>query len=286
MPSPFPGMDPYLEHHSLWKRVHDMLLVMMIEPLQVQLLPRYMAVLEGRLLLRPLDQPGEAAAVHLRLPDVVVTEPRPAATEQGGGVLVAAPPLEATQPQWVEEPDLRIWQSFLEIRTVEDGAVVTVIELLSPWNKSPGEGQHDYRDKQKALLLSSTNLVEIDLLRAGAHTVAVRPHRLPPSDYRICTHRTARRDGFEVISFSVRDPLPRLGIPLRGEEPDVLLDLPAVFTRVYDSGAFFAQVDYSGPPDPPLPAPDAAWARARLPAAAGAAEDARSKSPRRRHSTD
>jgi hypothetical protein len=274
MPSPFPGMDPYLEHHSLWKRVHDMLVVMMIEPLQVQLLPRYMAVLEGRLLLRPLDQPAAPAKFNLRLPDVVVTEPRLGATERGGGVLVAAPPLEATQPLWVEEPELRIWHSFLEIRTVEEGAVVTVVELLSPWNKSPGEGQREYHEKQRAVLLSDTNLVEIDLLRAGAHTVAFRPQSLPPSDYRICIHRVARRDGFEVIPFSVRHPFPRIGVPLRGGERDVLLDLPAVFTRVYDSGAFFAQVDYSGLPDPPLAGPDAAWARDLLPAAAGPAGDA------------
>jgi uncharacterized protein DUF4058 len=261
MPSPFPGMDPYLEARSLWKRVHDMLIVMMLEPLQPLLLPRYIAVLEGRLLLRPLDQPAAETSLKSRFPDVVVEKRLPAPPERGGGgVLVAAPPLEATQSVWVDEPELRTWHSFLEIRSVEDRSVVTVIELLSPWNKSPGEGQHDYREKQRALLLSDTNLVEIDLLRGGSHTVAFRPGSLPPSDYRVCTHRIARRDGFEVIPFSVRDPLPRIAIPLRGEEPDVVLDLPAVFRRVYDTGAFFAQVDYSRPPDPPLSAPDEAWA--------------------------
>src|SRR5262249_31537966 len=56
MPSPFPGMDPYLENHSLWKSVHDSLVYRMLEDLQPQLQPRYLAVLEGRLLLQPLDQ--------------------------------------------------------------------------------------------------------------------------------------------------------------------------------------------------------------------------------------
>ena len=56
MPSPFPGMDPYLENRGLWKSVRDSLVYRMLEDLQPQLRPRYLAVLEGRLLLQPLDQ--------------------------------------------------------------------------------------------------------------------------------------------------------------------------------------------------------------------------------------
>jgi hypothetical protein len=163
-----------------------------------------------------------------------------------------------------EEPDLRIWHTYLEIRDPEDGTVVTVIELLSPWNKSAGQGQEEYRAKQRAMLLSDTNLVEIDLLRAGAHTVAVPPGKLPASDYRICTHRVARPDGFEVIRLGVREPLPRVGIPLRPGEQDVVLDLPTVFRRVYDTGVYHRLVHYREAADPPLTGSDAEWADALL----------------------
>jgi hypothetical protein len=201
-------MDPYLENPKLWKGVHDSLVYRMLEDLQPQLQPKYLAVYEGRLLL---------------------LEPR-------------------------------TWHTYLEIRDAESQEVVTVIEVLSPWNKSPGQGQAEYREKQRALLLSNTNLVEIDLLRGGAHTVAMRHGRRPASDYRICIHRIARPDGFEVIRFGARDPLPRVGIPLRGGGPDVVLDLGAVFNRVYDTGVYGRLASYSAPADPPLDEADAAWA--------------------------
>lgn len=273
MPDPFPGMDSYLEAPHLWKGLHNSLITVMMENLQPQVLPRYVAVTEARLLLQPLDQPPAERQVRLRVPDIAVKETLPAATSpEGGAILVAAPPQEATTPVWVDEPELKIWQLYLEIRARDDGSVVTVIEVLSPWNKSAGEGQRDYRDKQRALLLSESNLVEIDLLRGGAHTVAFRADSVPRSDYRICTHRIARSDGFEVIPFSLRDPLPRVGIPLRPGEPDVVLDLPWVLNRVYDIGAYFARVNYASPPEPPLSPEEAAWARSLLRAAGGMSE--------------
>src|SRR5207245_665405 len=212
MPSPFPGMDPYLESPRLWKGVHDSLVYRMLEDLQPQLQPGHLAVYEGRLLLR----------------------------------------------------ELQTWHTYLEVRDAESQEVITVIELLSPWNKSPGQGQAEYREKQRALLLSNTNLVEIDLLHGGAHTVAVPVDRRPVSDYRICIHRVARPSGFEVIRFGVRDPLPRIGIPLRNGEPDVVLDLGAVFNRVYDTGVYGRLARYAGAADPPLDEADAAWADALL----------------------
>lgn len=222
MPSPFPGMDPYLEARSLWKGVHDGLIYRMMEDLQPQLQPRYVAVLEGRPLLQPLDQPS------------------------------------------LVEPELQIWHSLIEIRDPSNDAVVTVIELLSPWNKSPGQGQEEYRAKQRAVLLSDANLVEIDLLRGPSHTVAVPVGRLQPSDYRVCIHRSARPSGFEVVRFGVRDPLPRIGIPLRAGDADAILDLPTIFERVYDTGAYHRRVDYRRAPEPPFAGPDAAWVEERL----------------------
>lgn len=261
MPSPFPGMDPYLENSKLWKGAHDSLVYRMLEELQPQLQPTYLAVYEGRLILLPLDQPPGPGGFRAGWSDVSIREDTPPDTGPAA-IAVATPPgsVEIAVPEWVEEPELQIWHTYLEIRDADSQEVVTVIELLSPWNKSPGQGQAGYRQKQRTLLLSSTNLVEIDLLRGGAHTVAVARGRRPPSDYQICIHRIGRPAGFEVLRWGVRDPLPRVGIPLRAGEPDVVLDLGAVFQRVYDTGVYGRLARYAGPADPPLEEADAAWA--------------------------
>lgn len=41
MPSPFPGMDPYLEERSLWPDVHQRLIAYISETLQPQIRPKY-----------------------------------------------------------------------------------------------------------------------------------------------------------------------------------------------------------------------------------------------------
>jgi hypothetical protein len=60
---------------------------------------------------------------------------------------------------------------------------------------------------------------------------------------------------------SVRQPLPIIHIPLRGKEPEVPLDLGAVFQAGYDRAAYDMSVDYRKEPQPPLEGEDATWAR-------------------------
>ena len=48
--------------------------------------------------------------------------------------------------------------------------------------------------------------------------------------------------------------------PLAGGDPDVVLNLQAVFNRCYDEGAYVRRIDYRRDPVPPLQAEDAAWA--------------------------
>jgi hypothetical protein len=54
--------------------------------------------------------------------------------------------------------------------------------------------------------------------------------------------------------------LPRVGIPLRPPDPDIVLDLQALFERCYDSGGYADFIDYHRPPVPPLQGSDAEWA--------------------------
>jgi len=50
--------------------------------------------------------------------------------------------------------------------------------------------------------------------------------------------RGARLPVAEVHRWGVRDPLPTLPVPLREPDPDVLIDLAALATRVYDLGRY------------------------------------------------
>lgn len=50
----------------------------------------------------------------------------------------------------------------------------------------------------------------------------------------------------------MQQPLPTVPIPLLPGDPDVLLDLQAAFTAVYDLLGYDLLIDYANPPDVPL----------------------------------
>src|SRR5262249_51489900 len=171
MPSPFPGMDPYLEAH--WRDIHARLVIYASDALQ-GVLPRGLrARVEERVLLETPEGFGD----HPLFPDVRVVEyasRRQTEAQPEAGVAVEEPLLIETETEPVTEP-------FLEIIDRESGnRVVTVIEFLSPSNKSPSPNREQYLRKQGEICSSDTNLVEIDLNRFGTHTLAFPLEHLKP----------------------------------------------------------------------------------------------------------
>jgi hypothetical protein len=138
--------------------------------------------------------------------------------------------------------------------------------VLSPPNKTNGHiGRFQYRRKQEDLLRSSVSLLEIDLLRRGEHTVAAPLAELARRgswDYLVSLHHGGLGLEYDVWPVLLRDPMPRIRVPLAGGDPDLELDLQAVFTRFYDENAYARRIDYRSEPVPPLPATDREWARA------------------------
>ena len=65
----------------------------------------------------------------------------------------------------------------------------------------------------------------------------------------------------ELYPIRLRDRLPRVGIPLLAPDPDAVLDLQAVLEEAWAKGAYGDRVERARPPEPPLAADDAAWAR-------------------------
>lgn len=252
MPSPFPGMDPYLE--QFWRDVHARLVLYTADQLQSRLPGSLRARVEERVVVERGDD--ESRPVY---PDVrVVQRGRGAsAAVAGGGVAVADPIVIRLPPEPMTE-------TFLEIIDVGSGKrVVTVIEVLSPSNKTPGEAQDEYRGKQRELKEAAVSLVEIDLLRSGQHVVSVPQERIPTSGravYKVCVRRGSIPWEHEWYPMPLRERLPAIRIPLRETDVDVPLDLQALIEQSYRNGGYDNDIDYKTDPVPPLEPADAAWA--------------------------
>ena len=247
MKMPFPGMDPYLEHPALWPSFHTRLMVAIASQLRPLIRPRYYAQVEERLVI---EEQGED-----RIPDVAVKKVR----DTGPPIATAL----IDTPLVVETEDRMRREHFVTIHDrYQDMKVVTTIEVLSPTNKTAGPGRRAYRRKQRETLASDCHLVEIDLLRRGTHTLAVREESIqaPPYDYLICVSRSPDRGRFELYPRGLRERLPRIGIPLNPPDADAPLDLQAAVEHVYVEADYVLVVRYDQPCRPRLTATDQQWA--------------------------
>ena len=89
MPSPFPGMDPYLETPDRWRNVHDNLATEIQAQLAPLIRPRYYADQEPRFVY---DTGVDVVTKHQALPDVSVVEhPRPTPLSHSAAAIAPAP---------------------------------------------------------------------------------------------------------------------------------------------------------------------------------------------------
>jgi hypothetical protein len=250
-------MDPWLELPALWLDVHNSLITAIRDDLASRLAPRYYIGVEQHTYVT--SAAGDLAVIR---PDVFIGRtasrkrgPAAAAPETAGagGVVVGEVPVETQFEEW-----------YLEVRLVRTGKLVTVIEVLSPWNKSGGPGRREYLKKRKHIFKTRTSLIEIDLLRDGRPMPFTSPTPVE-SDYRILVSRGASRPRAELYTFGVRQPIPAIPIPLLPKDPEPSLDLNAVLHALYERARFDLRLDYTRPPVPPLPEEVAVWAREILP---------------------
>ena len=127
MPSPFPGMNLYLEQDDVWHDFHERFIPLAATLLGAQLRPRYIVKIDEHIYVHELEAPAQ-----VRLPSVD-----------------------------------RERLSHVVIRDRRDRELVTVLELLSPSNKYVGPDREQYLAKRMELLNSPAHLVELDLLRGG-----------------------------------------------------------------------------------------------------------------------
>ncbi len=254
--NPFPGMNPYLEQSRVWPDVHNDLIAQLRSSLGPQLPPQYRIAIDQRFEIDVAFPVDDADSRNI-VPDLSLTTGR----ANAGGVLVDEPSAPAGGLLVATPAPVRV--TYLEVRQAPTDRVVTVVEVLSPTNKTPGSGRTDYLSKREDILASDVNLVEIDLLRGGEPMPLTTP--VPYCHYRILVSMGWRRPKSYLFPFMVHDPIPKFPLPLLQGVPAPEADLGPLLASMHHTARYNMAVNYDRPP--PRPALDAEtlqWVEARV----------------------
>ncbi len=216
MASPFPGMDPYLEHADLWPAFHHQLITVLYQILLPGLVDRYRARVGYR--RYTTEQALFTSIIH-------------------------------------EEHQ----EEFIEIRQRNEGRLITLLDVVSPANKTTSEGRQAYLDKRREGKASGANLVEIDLVVQGQPMLDYSRENMPDWDYAVTVTRATQPERYEVYTATIQKRLPRFRMPLAGDDRDTVVDLQVAFSRSYDGGTFAQKIDYLRDPVAPLEDADRQW---------------------------
>lgn len=267
--NPFPGMNPYME--KWWSDVHVDLISLIRRALMEELPDELMALSERNITVVDPDDDGKGKAYR---PDVAIYEPDPADRWKFGLPPVWTPPDGGSSVTVAEPVLLKVMEEshrWVEIRS-DTGQLITVIEVLSPANKSVH--RKAYISKRAEYMAGGVNIVELDFLRSGQRTVNLGGTSYQEvfakhgEHYLMCVTRAV--DQFhqrEAYPCPLRQPLPAIRIPLRVTDPDLPLDLQKLINDCYAHGPYW-RLDGTWELDPPLSAEDATWVAERLAARA------------------
>jgi hypothetical protein len=254
VPSPFPGIDPYLEAQGHWVGLRQGFTTYCCDALNDLLPESYVATLGARL-HRVALTPREVKQI---LPDIATLREKrkpvrgSAQTKPAGGTLTLEP---VTIP--LPRVSMEVRDVWIEILRLPKRKPIAVIEVLSPTNKT-GDGFAEYRVKRRKTIRQKVHLVEFDFLLGGQRLPMERP--LPRGDYYAMVARAESRPDCEVYAWTIRDSLPRIPIPLVRPDPDAILDLGSVFATAYERGWYTCLIDYTAPLAIVKKTEDRAWA--------------------------
>lgn len=206
MPSPFPGMDPYLEAAPLWPEFQHNLVACWMEVLLPSIGDRY------RLRV------GTRAYVNQQV------------------LLVSV-----IKEQHKEE--------YLEVRQRGTDKLITLVEVISPANRTTAVGRQEYLAKRAEARQAGAHVVEHDLVLQGQTCLEVAPDSDPDYDYAITVGRARQPDRADMYSTTIQKKLPRIRLPLASDHQDLVVDVQAVFARCYDR-FFTGRINYKK--DPPV----------------------------------
>jgi hypothetical protein len=241
-------MDPYLEAQPFWNNLHSTMIVMLQGELKRRLPRKYTVWSDIYIWLHEPD-----AETRRGKPDNFVTSHGSAAN--GSSLLTLPAPSTTVLPAIRREGN-----KYLKIKELHGERVITVLELLSPTNKTSGEDYYAFLAKRNEYLATRTNVVEIDLHRTGKRMPLGKPAP-PKADYYAFVSRASDFPQTAIWPFSVRDTLPTVAIPLKPEDGFIMLPLKPAFDAAYDLGPYDTAVEYTRPPRIPLRGKDVQWAK-------------------------
>jgi hypothetical protein len=252
VPSPFPGMNPYIERASVWHDFHESFLPILREMLSAQILPRYFVRIDEHMYIHELsaDERRFIGRGDLLIPALTPANQGATLTATATATVVLPAPAEVGVPAIDTEA-----LSFLEIRDRDNNELITVVELLSPSNKYAGPDREQYLAKARAVQRRWVHFVEIDLLRGGPRMPWLN---MPLCDYCVVVSRYEQRPKAGFWPIALRDRLPEIPIPLRPGDADARLDLQRALHHIYDAAGYAYHI-YNGPPEPAISPADAAW---------------------------
>jgi Protein of unknown function (DUF4058) len=254
MPSPFPGMDPYLEQPTFWASFHSRLIVALADALAPKLRPKYYIEVETRSYSSTEDD-----EILVGIPDAVVLSARSVSAQLPSEAATPASVATQVRPKKVSLPmPVEMKERYLEVREIGTDALITAIELLSPKNKRKGAGREAYEAKRSRVLASLSHLIEIDLLR-GNEPMPMKGNS-GKTDYRVLVSRSSQRPLADLYDFSLPDPIPSFPLPLKPEDEEPIVNLQEIFAGVYERAGYDLRLDYQdNPPLPALTEPDLKW---------------------------
>jgi hypothetical protein len=216
MPSPFPGMDPFLEDEKIWPPFQHHLVACLYQTLLPGLVDRYRA------------RVGQ----------------RRYTTEQALFTSIVREDHE---------------EEFIEVRQRNDNRLVTLVDVVSPTNKTTAAGRQAYLVKRKDAKNAGASLVEIDLVMQGQPMLDYSREGLPEWDHAVTVTRASQPERYEIYTATVQKKLPKFRLPLAADDRDTVLDLQATFARCFDQGNFAAQVNYQRDPPTRIADDDRRW---------------------------
>jgi hypothetical protein len=238
MKSPFPGMDPFIEGSPYWADFHGHLVEALYQQIADTIPERYFVRNDTRNYIQMADD--EEKDEHPFYPDVAAHDsnpPRGRDRRSGGEGPVEVRAFIADEHR----------ERFVEVYEVDvnEPRLVTVVEVLSPTNKRPGEGRDLYLRKRQSLMLGYVNLIEIDLLRGGQRMPMLDPW--PDSPYVLMVARRDTNHRCKVWRGHSDRPLPSLPVPLASPDPDLRIDLQPMVDAIGRRARYADLFDYSKP---------------------------------------